>query len=321
MQMKSAIFAKPLPIIALLLAHLIWGANFVVAKFTLNEFPVFTLAFLRFAFASLLLAPFFWAENQKHLPAGRKFKIDKKDLPKLVLIGIFIITLNITFFFLGMERTTATSASILTLIIPMISVLAGWAFLKEKIYTVNLLGIFLGLIGALVIIGLPQLITGNFSLETTMGNIFIILASISFVIGAIFSRQMLRKYPSMIVTAFAFLVGVVTFFVPTILDYLENPAWTLHISYLGILGLIYMIFLSSISAYFLYEWGLSRTSLISADLFQYLEPFIATGLAVLLLGEKVTFSFIIGAVLIALGVYWGTFGKEAHHKHGKTHRI
>ncbi len=325
--MKSAFFAKPLPIIALILAHLIWGANFVVAKVTLQEFPVFTLAFLRFAFACVLLAPFFWAENTKNLPDGKKLnapfrsKIDKKDLPKLVAIGIFIVTLNITFFFLGMQRTSATSASVLTLIIPMISVFVGWIFLKEKIYVVNLLGLLLGFLGALIIIGLPQLITGNFSLENTLGNIFIILASISFVIGATFSRQMLKKYPSLIITAFAFLIGVITFFIPVILDYVENPVWTYHVSILGVLGLTYMVLLSSISAYFLYEWGLARTSLVSADLFQYLEPFIAAGLAVLVLGEKITFSFLIGAVLIALGVYWGTFGKEAHHKHQKAHRV
>jgi drug/metabolite transporter (DMT)-like permease len=318
---KSVLFSKPLPIIALLLAHLIWGANFVVAKFALEEFPVFTLAFLRFAFATILLVPFFWAENQRNLPKGKKFKIDRKDLPKLVAIGIFIITLNITFFFLGMERTSATSASVLTLIIPMLSVLAGWMFLKEKIYMVNLWGIFLGLVGALIIIGLPQLINGTFSTEEMLGNIFIIISSISFVIGATLSRQMLKKYPSLIVTAFAFLVGVLTFFVPTFLDYLENPGWTYSVTLIGILGLIYMILLSSISAYFLFEWGLARTSLVSADLFQYLEPFIATGLAVLLLGENVTYSFIIGAALIALGVYWGTFGKEAHHRHHKAHRV
>lgn len=319
--MKSAFFIKPLPIIALLIAHAIWGINFVVAKVTLQEFPVYTLAFLRFALASLLLAPFFWAENTKNLPQGKKFKIDKKDLPRLVAIGIFIITINITFFFLGMERTTAISASVLTLIVPIVSVIIGWAFLKEKVFTVNLLGIFLGLIGALAVIGLPQIILGNFSAETMLGNLFIIIASISFVIGASLSRKMLKIYPSMIVTAFAFLVGVVTFFIPTILEYIDNPSWPYQVTLLGILGLTYMTLLSSISAYFLFEWGLSKTSLLDADLFQYLEPFLASGLAVLVLGERVSFSFVIGAVLIALGVYWGTLGKESHHRHQKTHRV
>jgi drug/metabolite transporter (DMT)-like permease len=319
--MKSALFSKPLPIIALVIAHAIWGANFVVAKITLQEFPVYTLAFLRFALASLMLAPFFWAENTKHLPPGKKFKIDKKHLPILVGIGVFMVTLNITFFFMGIERTTATTASTLTLVIPMISVLFGWWFLKEKIFTVNLLGLALGLAGAVTIIGLPQLFIGNVPTEALMGNLFIFFASLSFVIGALLSRKMLKIYPSMIITAVAFLVGVVTFFPMAIYEYLADPSWPYKVTVLGILGLLYMTLLASISAYFLFEWGLAKTSLIGADLFQYSEPFIATSLAIAILGERISFSYVVGSALIALGVYWGTLGKEAHHRHHKPHRV
>jgi drug/metabolite transporter (DMT)-like permease len=319
--LKSAILSKPLPVLALILCHLIWGANFVVAKITLQEFPIYTLAFLRFALASILLAPFFWAANTQDLPKGQKFRIESRDLPKLVAIGVLIITLNITFFFIGIERANATSASVLTLIIPMLSVLLGWLFLKEKVYTINLLGLFFGLGGAVVIIGLPQILTGNFSTSELIGNLFIVLASISFVVGAMLSRKMLKKYPSMIITAVAFLIGVLTFFIPAVMEYLNDPGWTYRITALGLLGLAYQTLLSSISAYFLFEWGLARTSLISADLFQYIEPFIAAILAVSILGERLSFSFIVGAVLIILGVYWGTFAKEAHHKHQKAHRV
>lgn len=311
--MTSKILTSPIPYIALLLAHLIWGANFVVAKVTLQEFPTHSLAFLRFAIASLLLAPFFLAET-------KKVKIKQKDLPKLISIGIFIVTFNITFFFAGIQKTTATDASVLTLVIPMLSVILGWIFLKEKVYIINLLGIVLGLVGALVIIGLPELILGDLSPQVLLGNILIILASVSWVIGAMFSRQMLKIYPSLIITAIAFLVGVVTFFPPAVREYLVDPGWPDRVTMLGILGLAYMTALSSISAYFLFEWALSKTSLIAADLFQYIEPFIAASLAVTLLGERISFSFIIGAVLIALGVYWGTLAKEFYHKHHRTHR-
>lgn len=312
--MSSKILTSPIPYIALLLAHLIWGANFVVAKVTLQEFPAHSLAFLRFAIASLLLAPFFLAET-------KKVKIKKEHLPKLIAIGIFIITFNIAFFFAGIQKTTATNASILTLIIPMLSVILGWLFLKERVYTINLLGIALGFAGAAIIIGIPQIILGEISPEELLGNVFIILASISWVIGALISRQMLKIYPSLMITAVAFLVGVVTFFPPALREYLIDPGWPDRITMLGFLGLLYMTALSSISAYFLFEWALAKTSLISADLFQYIEPFIAASLALTLLGERISFSFIIGAVLIALGVYWGTLAKEFHHRHHKTHRV
>lgn len=286
----------------------------MVAKITLQEFPPMSLALLRFSFASLLLAPFFLAET-------KKVKISKTDLPKLIAIGVLIITLNITFFFEGIKRTTAINASILTLIIPMLSVLLGWWFLKEKVYLINLLGILLGLSGALVIVGLPQILTGTISAQQLLGNILIILASISWVAGAIIAKRILSKYSSLVVTAVAFLVGTVTIFIPASIEYIKNPGWTDQITILGLLGLAYMTLLSSISAYFLFEWGLAKTSVIVADLFQYIEPLVATFLAVAILSERISTSFMIGALLIGLGVYLGTLAKEAHHRHHKAHRV
>lgn len=273
-----------------------------------------SLALLRFALASFLLAPFFIAES-------KKVRIDKKDLPKLIAIGILIITLNITFFFEGIKRTTAINASVLTLIIPMLSVLFGWWFLKEKVFLVNLLGIVMGLLGALVIAGVPQLFTGGISSQIMTGNILIILASLSWVIGAIISKKILKNYSFLVITAIAFLVGTVTFFVPAGIEYSQNPNWISEVTTLGVLGLTFMVLLSSISAYFLFEWGLSKTSVTMADLFQYIEPFVATALAVIVLGERMSTSFIIGAVLIVIGAFLGTLAKEAHHRHHKAHRI
>ncbi|MBI2086083.1 EamA family transporter [Candidatus Daviesbacteria bacterium] len=312
--MSSQILKKPIPYLALILAHLIWGANFVVAKIALQEFPPMSLAFLRFALASLLLAPFFLAET-------KKVKIDKKDLPKLIAIGVFVITLNITFFFEGIRRTTAIDASVLSLIVPMLSVLSGWWFLKEKVYLINLLGIALGFGGALIIVGLPQVFSGTVSNQVLTGNILIILAAVFWVFGTTISKKILKKYSSLEVTAIAFLVGTISMFIPASIEYIQNPAWINQVTVLGILGLIFMTLLSSISAYFLFEWGLAKTSVIVADLFQYIEPFIATVLAVLILGERISNQFAVGGALIAIGAYLGTLAKEAHHRHHKAHRV
>ncbi len=312
--MSSQILTKPWPYLALILAHLIWGANFVVAKITLQEFPPMTLAFFRFALASLFLAPFFIAET-------KKIKIDRKDLPKLIAIGTLMITLNITFFFEGIKRTSAIDASFLTLLIPSFSVLLGWWFLKEKIFLINLLGIALGFAGALIIIGLPQIITGTIPPQMLIGNTLIVLAPICWVLGAALSKKTLNKYSTLSITAIAFLVGTITFSIPAAFEYIQNPSWVNQVSILGILGLTFMTLLSSISAYFLFEWGLSKTSIIMADLFQYIEPFIATFFAVLLLSETISNQFLVGAILVAIGAYLGTLAKEAHHRHNKAHRI
>lgn len=313
--MKSEIFKTPLPYLALLFAHIIWGGNYVVAKITLTEFPVMTLAFLRFGMACLLIAPFLITVESK------KRRIKLEHLPRIFVAALFMAGINIAFFYQGIIRTTAIDASVLDLSIPIISVLAGWWLLKEKVFAINLVGILLGFLGAVIVIGLPLIFLGNFSTMTLFGDLLILLSAVSFVAGSLMFKKMLSTYPPLVITAMTFLFAALIFLVPAIFEYFLNPNWVSKVSILGIMGLIYITILSSISAYFLLLWGLSKVELTRANLFQYLEPAVAATLAVPLLGERISFSFIIGTVLVALGVYWGTLGKlHHHHAHHKSHR-
>ncbi|KKS13343.1 MAG: DMT(Drug/metabolite transporter) superfamily permease [Candidatus Daviesbacteria bacterium GW2011_GWB1_41_5] len=311
--MSSDILKKSWPYVAIILAHIIWGLNFLVAKLTLAEFPPMTLAFLRFFLATLLLVPFLLAE--------KKIKIEKVDLPKLICVGILMASLNIAFFYMGLSRTTVIDASVLTMVIPIISVLGGWVILREKVYSANLIGIILGLGGTIAVIGIPLLFLGvQISASMMLGNFLIILASVSWVSGAILSKTICKKYSTLIITTAIFLTGAVTFLIPALLEYLQNPGWISQVTYLGIFGLVFITIGASICSYFLFEWGLARVGVIKADLFQYIEPAVAVTLGVLILNEQLRFSFIIGGLLIAIGVYWSTLLKK-DHKHHRAHRV
>ncbi len=302
-------------ILALILAHTIWGINFIVAKVTLQEIPPYSLSFLRFFLALILLLPFILIER-------KKMKFDLKDLPYLLLAGVFMTTFNIALFYEGIIRSNPIDASVLSMIVPIVSLLIGWSILKEKIFTVNLVGLGFGLIGSLIVLGVPQYLAGIGSLNSSsnlFGNLLLILSAVFFVIGASISRFYLKKYSSLLITTGMFITAALVFLLPAINEYLKNPTWVNNVSGLGIFGLIYIVIASSISAFFLFEWGLMKLGVIKADLFQYIEPLIATSLAVIILGENLKYSLIIGGVLIGLGVYWGTKGKE-HHKLHKAHR-
>lgn len=311
----KGIFHISWPYAAVIGAHVIWGLNFLIAKLTLQEFPLMTLAFLRFSLAFLLLAPFLLMQKNS-------VNASKKDLPWLFLVGVLMVTLNIAFFYAGLERTDITAASALTMAIPIFSVIFGWGILREKIYLSNLLGIFFGLTGAIIILGLPSILLGarQMSTQSIIGNFLILLASISWVTGAIISKKKLQNYSTLTITAFLFLTGALTFFIPASLEYIQNPAWTSKVTYFGFFGLTYITIASSVCAYFLFEWGLIKLGVVKADLFQYLEPLIAGALGILVLQETLGISIILGGILILAGVYWSTLGQQ-EHRHHKAHRI
>jgi len=312
---NSEILKKPIFYLAIITAHLIWGANYVFAKITLVEIPLMSLGFLRYGIACLLIIPFLFSLAEK----DRRIKFE--HLPKLILGGLLMAAINISLFYMGLQRTTAIDASVLELSIPVISVIGGWWFLKEKIYYANFAGIIISLLGALSIIGIPLLILGELSTKQLVGNLLIIGSSISFVAGSMIFKKMLKFYSPLVLVAITFLVATVAFAIPALVEYIQNPSWILKVGISGIFGLIYITVLSSICAYFLLLWGLKKIPLSHANFIQYLEPAVAATLAIPLLGERISFSFIIGTCLIVLGVYWGTLGKdEHHHPHSKHQR-
>jgi drug/metabolite transporter (DMT)-like permease len=155
--------------------------------------------------------------------------------------------------------------------------------------------------------------------ERVLGDSLIIISSLCWVVGAVLMRKFLKNYSSVTVTTSIFLIGAITFLFPAIQDLIKDPSWPSRISYIGVLGLCYITFFSSVVAFFLFDWGLKEIGIIKTDLFQYVQPLVATALAVLFLGDILHYSLIIGGVLIGLGTYWGTFGKEKH-KHPSHHR-
>lgn len=293
--------------LGLIVANLIWGATPVVAKFALSEFPVGVLAFLRFGLAFILLLPFLLTERPRS-------KYARRDWPVLALTGICIVTLHIWLFFEGVKLSYAINASALSLIVPILTVVIAWGWLKEKVYVVNLIGILTGLVGAVAIVGLPLLAINAFDSKVFVGNMFFIGSNITFVIGAVISKKLLNHYSPLALVEAIFLVGALTFLPIAIIDSWQNNWWN-QVTIVGLFGLIYVTFLSSISAFFLFEWGVKKLGVITSDLFGYFQPAVTATLAVPLLGERISYSFIVGTCLVILGVYWGTLGRNDHRHH------
>jgi drug/metabolite transporter (DMT)-like permease len=312
--LKSEIFKTPLPYIALLIAHLLWGANYVVAKIVLHEVPVMSLSFLRFGLACLLISPFLISLEPKMK------RVQYTHLPRLIIAALLLGTINITFFYLGITKTLAINASVLNLIVPILSVIGAWWFLKEKIYSINLIGIILAVLGTAAVIGLPLLLTSNFSGVEMFGNLLLILGGISFVAGALIIKPMFKEYSPLSITAFTFLTATVAFFIPAVLEYIANPEWISQVGIVSMLGILYIAVLSTVVAYFLMMWSYSKIELSHAVIIQYVEPAVAASLAIPLLGERISYSFIVGFCMIALGVYWGTLGRTEHHHINHKHQ-
>lgn len=294
--------ANRLAIFSLITASIIWGATGPIMKLTLKEVPLFSLAFIRFFTATLILLPFIY----------KKISVDKKDFFILIISAILGITLNISFFFLGLTLTTALNTGIIVASGPIFALIAGHFVLKEKVSKNLIIGAIVGILGISVIIG-KDILSNGFHLSP-LGDFFILITMLCFVFYQIISKELFKKYNPFVLTFYSFAIGALSFLPAMLFELQKEPLWFSSLSTNAIFGILFGIFFSSLAAFSLWQWGLSKIAVSKADFFFYLDPVVSTILAMVLLSEKITFPFVIGSILILLGIFFAEKRFPYHHK-------
>ncbi len=274
----------------ILIAIIIWGIAGPVIKYSLDYLDTITFLTIRFALTSLILVPFWlWTErHKKHLFP----ELNWQDWLTLIISGLMASTVQLTLLFWGFERTTSIEGTLISSVAPIFIALAGHHFLKEKITRREQIGMTIALLGTLVVVGLPKNIT-NF-----WGNILVLLANAAWVAEAILIKKLLRHNLSpLFLTMFFFFVGFLSitpiYFLSNHQPITNNIPW---------LGLIYMTIFSGIIAYWLFLKGQKTIEASEANVFMYLQPLIATPIGFFWLHEAITWNFLLGGLVIALGV-------------------
>lgn len=290
------------PILALIVANVIWGMASPIFKFALTNIPPFTLAFIRFFFAGLIFLP---------MAVNKWQRLTAKQWLEIILVGFFGITINISFFFLGLEKTESINVPVIASSGPVFIYLLSIIFLKEKPKLRVLSGMLIALAGVLFIILSPLILDGKrFVLGAIEGNLFILIATFGSVLQTIFGRDILKKVSAIQVAAITFLFGSLTFipFVPK-----ELASWDISfLNFAGWVGIIFGVFFSSALGYFLFYHGVSKLKAQDVGIFTYIDPLAAIVVAAPLLHEYPNLFYLIGVILIFGGIYFAE-GRIHYH--------
>jgi len=283
-------------IIALIIANVIWGFASPIFKWSLTNIPPYTLAFWRFFLASIFLGIFLVATKQFAFPT-----LDAKHWFKLVWYSFTGITLNIIFFFLGLQLTLSINAPVIASAQPLLIFLVAPFLLNEKVTKRKIIGMMIGTIGIAAIVLEPiyyQGIDGNF-----IGNLFLVLATVFAVLATLTGRKLFHDQNPLPLMFWAFFIGALTFIPLAVYELGYNPALYQHLDGKGFIGIAFGSIFSSAIAYSLFAYGLSKISASESSIFTYIDPIAGTILAYFMLHEPITLPFIIGALFIFGGIF------------------
>lgn len=281
----------------LILVSIIWGLAGPVIKLTLAGIP--TLPFLTYRFLlSSLAAVIIFSVTGVHLPR------DKKTLFEILVYAFLTSTVALGLLFFGLEKTTVLDMTLISAVNPLIIALAGVVLLNEHLTRREKLGMTIAFAGTMLTIFEPLLQNGIDGSQLS-GNLLVLLSLFVNTASAILVKKLMRKGISPItLTSISFIVGFLTT-TPFALS-ASGPELVQVISSLPLsyhLGVAYMALLSGNLAYVLWARAQKTIEVGEAGLFAYLYPIFSAPLAVWWLKEKITLPFILGALVIALGVY------------------
>lgn len=288
--MKKQTQSYILPILALVIAQVLWGINTPVIKLGLKSVPLAVYHSVTIMGAALLILPF-------ALKTWKKLSL--KGYTLLILGSVIAISLGNVALLLGIERTPSVNAPLIGLLQPLLLMVLSVLVLRERFSTKTLLGICAALLGAALVIGKPWDFSGT-GATIALGNMFLILAVLCNVVGVLVSKKALKQadpYQVVFIQLFFGIIPVVIFATRYI------PSLSVgSIGKTGFYAIVYNIIAVAL-ANLLFMYALQRKKAQDAGIFTYLHPIVTAIAAWFVLAEKPSGKLILGALLIFIGIY------------------
>lgn len=270
-----------------------WASNLVAGKEALEGFNPLALAQLRMAGATLLFGFLFllWKGRSSLHFTVRQWLL-------WGLLAITGITLNQICYLGGLDRTSVIHAGLIQALGPVLVLLLAAMVGRESLTIRNVAGMTMAFAGVVVL--LPGRQSSMDGAHWT-GDVILLAAGTSFAFYTILLKNEANSCDPLTLCLLTFGLGAIL-----LLPFCAPSVYTLQwgrVPFRAWMGLAYMIVFGSLIAYLAYTCALRILSASHAAAFNYLQPAIAAGLGVWLMGEHLTPTALLGGLLILAGVY------------------
>jgi len=284
---------RTLAIIAVFIATFIYGINYTIAKAVM---PLYVKPFGFILIRVLGATAIFWCIGL----FIKTSKIEKQDYKKIALASLFGVALNMLAFFKGLSYTSPISASVMMVTSPIMVLIFSSIIIKKKIYKKQILGVFIGLLGAILLITLGSSSSG-INTSNNLGNFLVFVNAASYGLYLVLAKNLITKYHPILFVKWFYLFGLVFVLPFSAPEFMEINWQTIPTNIYWNIGFV-VIFTTCVT-YLFNLYGLSKLKPTTVSVFIYLQPVIAGGYALVVGSDSLNLIKITATLIIFLGVY------------------
>jgi drug/metabolite transporter (DMT)-like permease len=280
-------------ILAFALLYVLWGSTYLAMRVVVRDIPPYVVGTVRY----LVSGPIMLAACAL---MGRKISLDRRDLGRLLVISILLLSTGNIGVLWGEEYVSSGLASLVVALVPIwVVMIEAWVFRAGRMTAKGLVGLAIGIVGLLVLLW-PRITSG-----THLGQLELlgagILAGASFfwALGSVFSHRFNLTVDVFASAAWQMtLGGLVNGVIALLTGQFQNTNWTIS----ALTGIGYLVVFGSWIGYTAYIYLLEHVPTPKVATYAYVNPIVAVFLGWIILREQVDAYMLLGTAIIIASV-------------------
>jgi drug/metabolite transporter (DMT)-like permease len=266
----------------------LFGANATAIKISLGGLGLFTTAALRFGGAAVVI--FLWAAI-----TGKPIRLSGHQIWPMLILGM-VFYVQLTLFYLGLSRTTASHGTLISNILPFVVLVLAHFFLDEdRFSTRKLVGLALGFGGVAMLLG----DAGKIDQSALQGDLFVLAAVLVWGCNAVYTKRIIAAFHPIQITLFPLSVAAPLFLVSALV---MDQEMIVRVDGPILLSMLYQTLVTASFGLIGWMMMIKKYGATTLHSFIFIMPISGVFFGVMVLDEPLTVNLIGAILLVTVGL-------------------
>lgn len=224
-----------------------------------------------------------------------------KQKVQIFLLGALGVYGYMCLYLVGLSKTTPVSSSIFSTLQPVWVFLIAVLFYQEKVTWMKVVGILIGLGGALLCISTQQ--SDDLASDALTGNLLCLGSSVMYAVYLVISNRILKSVGMFTLLKYVFTGAAFSSLIMACFIKFDASVLTLPIHWLSLCVLLFVLIFPTVISYLLIPVGLKYLNTTIVAIYGYLILIVATIVSLSIGQDRFSWTQLSAMLLICIGVY------------------